>query len=86
LYRKYAFIRKKVDVNEHEKLSKFTKILVKVKEEQFMNVGIPVTILNKTIRTLQIKIKKLEIFKHSEYKVRIKNFTCHSQVLIYFFM
>jgi hypothetical protein len=26
---------KKVDVNEHEKLSKFTKILVKVKEEKF---------------------------------------------------
>ena len=51
-----------------------------------MNVGIPVAILNKTIRTLQIKIKKLEIFKHNEYKVRIKNFTCHSQVLIYFFM
>jgi hypothetical protein len=35
LYRKYAFISAKVDVNEHEKLSKFTKILVKVKEEQF---------------------------------------------------
>ena len=38
-----------------------------------MNVCIPVAILHKTIRTLQIKIKKLEIFKHSEYKVRIKN-------------